>query len=310
MRKNIIYKLGLFSLLAAIMLGGCKKDDSQEQIEQEMRLLEQYLADNNITQEPTESGLYHITIIEGTGVTPTHDTWIDIEYTGMLIDGTVFATSDESTAETNSIVIEDFLYGPFRAQLGHIPMKGLNEGIKLMKVGEIAKFIIPSSLGLGGSASGNVSAYSTLIYIIELLEAFDDPAKHEQEKIWEYLKESEFENLDSTETGLYYIQEQEGTGPLFDDGDQVSVIYTGQFLDGREFDSNAGEEALTFMVPGEYLIPGWNEGIKLMRDEEDGILIIPYQLGYGQEGLLNEFGWVIVPPYMTLVYYMNTKKAS
>ena len=98
MRKNIIYKLGLFSLLAAIMLGGCKKDDSQEQIEQEMRLLEQYLTDNNITQEPTESGLYYIPIVEGTGMAPTQDTWIDIEYTGMLIDGTVFATSDENTA--------------------------------------------------------------------------------------------------------------------------------------------------------------------------------------------------------------------
>jgi FKBP-type peptidyl-prolyl cis-trans isomerase FkpA len=310
MRKNIIYKLGLFSLLATVMLGGCKKDDSQEQIEQEMRLLEQYLDDNNITEEPTESGLYHITIIEGTGVTPTHDTWIDIEYTGMLIDGTVFATSDESTAETNNIFIEDFLYGPFRTQLGHIPMKGLNEGIKLMKVGEIAKFIIPSTLGLGGSASANVPGYSTLIYTIELLEAFDDPAKHEQEKIWEYLKESEFENLDSTASGLYYIQEQEGNGPLFRDGDQVSVIYTGQFLDGREFDSNVGEEVLTFLVPGVYLIPGWNEGIKLMRDGEDGMLIIPYDLGYGKDGLQNEFGRVIVPPYMTLVYYMNTKKAS
>jgi len=310
MRKNIIYKLGLFSLLAAILLGGCKKDDSQEKIEQEMRLLEQYLADNNITQEPTESGLYYIPLVEGTGEAPTHGTWIEIEYTGMLIDGTVFATSDESTATVNSIFIEDFLYGPFRVQLGSIPMKGLNEGIKLMKVGEIAKLIIPSSVGLGGSASGNVPGYSTLIYTIELLEAFDDPAKHEQEKIWEYLKESEFENLDSTESGLYYIQEQIGTGPLFRDGDQVDVIYTGQFLDGRDFDSNVGEDALNFMVPGEYLIPGWNEGIKLMRDEEYGILIIPYDLGYGEEGLLNEFGWVVVPPYMTLVFYMNTKEAS
>jgi len=310
MRKNIIYKLGLFSLLASIMLGGCNKDDSQEQIEQEMRLLEQYLADNNITQEPTESGLYYIPLLEGTGVAPTKDTWIEIEYTGMLIDGTIFATSDENTAEVNNIFIEDFLYGPLRAQLGHIPMKGLNEGIKLMKVGGIAKLIIPSSIGLGGGASGEVPAYSTLIYTIELLEAFDDPAKHEQQKIWEYLRESEFENLDSLESGLYYTRENEGIGPLFDDGDRVSVIYTGQFLDGRDFDSNVGEEALTFMVPGEYLIPGWNEGIKLMRDEEDGILIIPYDLGYGEEGLRNEFGWVVVPPYMTLVFYMNTKKAS
>lgn len=308
MRKRINLKLGMIGMVTAILLGGCNEDNTQEQIENEKRLLEQYLADNNITQEPTESGLYYIPIVEGSGVTPTQDTWIDIEFTGMLIDGTVFSTSDENTAQMNNIFVEDYLYGPYRIQLGHIPMKGLNEGIKLMKVGEFAKFIIPSNLGRGGSSSGDVPAYSTLIYTIELLEAFDDPAIHEKEKIWEYLRESEFENLDSTASGLYYVQEQEGTGSLFSEGDHVSVIYTGQFLDGRDFDSNVGEEALTFIVPGEGLIPGWNEGIKLMRDGEDGILIMPYDLGYGMEGLTNEFGRVIIPPYMTLVYYMNTKE--
>lgn len=310
MRKRMIYKLGMFGMITAIMLGGCKKDDSQEQIQNEMKLLEQYLADNNITQEPTASGLYYIPIVEGTGMTPTQGTWIDIEYTGMLIDGTIFATSYEDIAESNNIFAEGFLYGPSRVQLGGIPMKGLNEGIKLMKVGEIAKFIIPSSIGLGGSSSGDVPSYSTLIYTIELLNAFDDPAQHEQEKIWEYLKESEFENLDSTASGLYYVQEQEGTGPLFNDGDMVSVMYTGQLLDGRDFDSNIGGEALTFMIPGEYIIPGWNEGIKLMRDGEIGILIIPYRHGYGEEGRLNEFGFVMIPPYSTLVFYLETNKGS
>ncbi|MEE9461345.1 MAG: FKBP-type peptidyl-prolyl cis-trans isomerase [Bacteroidales bacterium] len=310
MRKRMIYKLGLFGMMTAIMLGGCKKDDSQEQIAQEMRLLEQYLADNNITQEPTASGLYYIPIVEGTGMSPTHGTWIEIEYTGMQIDGTIFATSDESTADLHNIYFEEFLYGPFRVQLGNIPLKGLNEGIKLMKVGEIAKFILPSSLAMGGTASGNLPAYSTLIYNIELLEAFDDPVKHEQEKIWEYLKESEFENVDSTASGLYYIQEKAGTGLLFHDGDHVLITYTGQFLDGREFDSNVGEEALNFTFPGEYFIEGWTEGLKLMRDEEEGMLIIPYQLGYGQDGLINNSGTVAIPPYMTLVFYMKTNKAS
>jgi FKBP-type peptidyl-prolyl cis-trans isomerase len=310
MRKRIIFKLGMIGMVTVIMLGACKKDDSQEKIENEMRLLEQYLADNNITQEPTESGIYYIPIVEGTGVSPANLSWIEIEYTGMLIDGTVFSTSDEGTAILNNIYDEDFLYGPSRMQLGRIPVKGLNEGISYMKVGELAKFVIPSEMALGGNASGTLPGYSTLIYTIELLEAFDDPAKHEQEKIWEYLREGEFEIVDSTVSGLYYIQEKKGVGPLFREGDQVSVYYTGQFLDGRDFDTNIGGDALTFLVPGEYIIPGWNEGIKLMRDEEDGILIIPYDLGYGEDGSQDGFGRVIISPYMTLVYYMNTKKAS
>jgi FKBP-type peptidyl-prolyl cis-trans isomerase len=309
MRKRILIKLGMFSMISAIMLGGCKKDDTQEQIEKEMKLLEQYLADNNITQEPTESGLYYIPLVEGTGVSPESLDWIEIEFTGMLIDGTVFSSSYEETALFNNIYDEDYLYGPARMQLGQIPLRGLNEGIKLMKVGGVAKFIIPSSQALGGSGSSGVPAYSTLIYTVELLEAFDNPATHERQKIWEYLKESEFEMVDSLESGLYYIQEKQGVGPLFREGDRVSVFYTGQFLDGREFDTNIGEDALTFTIPGEYLIAGWNEGIKLMKDQEDGILIIPYHLAYGPDGRKNESGFTMIPPYMTLVYYMNSKKA-
>ena len=310
MRKRLILNFGIFVMIGAIMLSGCKKDNSQELIEQEQRLLEQYLADNNITQEPTASGLYYIPIVEGSGMSPAYDTWIEIEYTGMLIDRTVFATSDENQAQLHNIYIEDFLWGPSRLQLGHIPLKGLNEGIKLMKVGGIAKFILPSKVALGGTASGVIQSYSTLIYTIELLEAFDDPAKHEQQKIWSYLKEGEFENLDSTESGLYYIQEKEGTGQLFHNGDHVSVYYTGQFLDGREFDSNIGGDAFSFTLPGEYLIPGWNEGLQLMRDEEEGMLIIPYDLAYGKDGLLNSNNNVKIPPYMTLVYYIKASKTD
>ncbi len=310
MGNSLIFRFGKFAMIAAILLAGCKKDNIQELIEQEQRLLEQYLADNNVTQEPTASGLYYIPIVEGTGMAPVHDTWIEIEYTGMLIDGTVFATSDENKAELHNIYVEDFLWGPSRMQLGHIPLKGLNEGIKLMKVGGIAKFILPSKLAIGGTASGLIQSYSTLIYTIELLEAFDDPAKHEQEKIWAYLKEGGFENLDSTESGLYYIQEKAGTGQLFHNGDHISVYYTGQFLDGREFDSNNGEEVFSFTLPGEYLIPGWNEGLQLMRDEEAGMLIIPYDLAYGRDGLVNSSNHVKIPPYMTLVYYINASRSD
>jgi FKBP-type peptidyl-prolyl cis-trans isomerase len=61
------------------------------------------------------------------------------------------------------------------------------------------------------------------------------------------------------------------------------------------------------LIPDETLIEGWSEGVKLMRDEEDGILIIPYDLAYGQEGLKDANGNWIVPPYMTLVFYMSVE---
>jgi FKBP-type peptidyl-prolyl cis-trans isomerase len=310
MKKTGLTRYVILGMAMAISVAGCKEDNNDELIRQEMQLLQEYLANNNITQEPTESGLYYIPLVEGTGMQPTQNTWIDFEFTGMLIDGTIFATSDEGTAEEYNIGVEGQIYGPVRAKVGNLPLSGLREGLQLMKVGETAQLIIPSSLALGGSGSPDVPSYSTLIYTIELLDAFDDPAAHEQQKIWEYLAENQFDELDSTESGLYYIREKPGNGPVFRDGNVVAVTYSGQYLDGREFDTNVGSDPLTLMVPSDEYIEGWNEGIKLMRDQEEGILIIPYKLGYDKDGRKNQFGVEIIPPYTTLVYYMKTEKAS
>ena len=87
------------------------------------------------------------------------------------------------------------------------------------------------------------------------------------------------------------------------------VTYTGEFLDGREFDSNLGEDPLAVTIPNESFIPGWNEGLKLMRDQGDGMLIIPNDLAYGEEGLINQSGYTIIPPYMTLIFYLHTVEA-
>ena len=307
MRKIEVYKLGILGIMSALLLTGCKKDDSEEMIAQEMRLLQQYLVDNNITQEPTASGLYYVPIREGTGISPDEGTFIEIHYVGELIDGTVFTTSYQETAETNGINDTEFLYGPARLQLGYIGQAGLNEGIQLMKVGGKAMFILPSSVAMGGYSSGSVPAYSTLIYTIELLEAFDDPEKFEQEKIWDYLKEGAFDNVDSTESGLYYIRDSTGTGEFFLDGNEVKVFYTGKFLDGRVFDSNVGGEVFSVTLPDTYIIDGWNEGIKLMRNGEKGTLIIPYHLGYGQDGRYDQYGRVVIPPFMTLVFDLETE---
>ena len=310
MRKIEVFKLGILGIMSALLLTGCKKDNSEEMIAQEMRLLQQYLIDNNITQEPTASGLYYVPIREGTGISPDEGTFIEIHYVGELIDGTVFTTSYQETAETNGINDTEFLYGPARLQLGYIGQAGLNEGIQLMKVGGKAMFILPSSVAMGGYSSGSVPAYSTLIYTIELLEAFDDPEKFEQEKIWDYLKEGAFDNVDSTESGLYYIRDSIGTGEFFVDGNEVKVFYTGKFLDGRVFDSNVDGEVYSITLPDAYIIDGWNEGIKLMRNGEKGTLIIPYHLGYGQDGRYDQYGRVVIPPFMTLVFDLETELAE
>ena len=86
-----------------------------------------------------------------------------------------------------------------------------------------------------------------------------------------------------TTSGLQYMVLKEGTGAKPGPTDKVTVHYTGKLLDGTVFDSSVerGEPA-TFAVG--QVIPGWVEGLQLMREGSAYRLFIPSNLAYGPHG--------------------------
>ena len=96
-----------------------------------------------------------------------------------------------------------------------------------------------------------------------------------------YMKENKLK-AKPTESGLYYIETQKGTGEQAKSGDMVSVHYTGKLMDGTVFDSSVERgEPIDFQLGAGRVIKGWDEGIALMKVGGKGILIIPSKLGYG-----------------------------
>jgi FKBP-type peptidyl-prolyl cis-trans isomerase len=89
----------------------------------------------------------------------------------------------------------------------------------------------------------------------------------------------------TTSTGLKYIQLKAGNGIKPKDGQKLKVIYKGTLRDGKVFDSNVGAAPFKFTLGKKEVIPGWDEGFKLMSKGEKGILIIPSKLGYGKSGV-------------------------
>ncbi|MFC6996077.1 FKBP-type peptidyl-prolyl cis-trans isomerase [Rufibacter roseus] len=104
----------------------------------------------------------------------------------------------------------------------------------------------------------------------------------DDKKIQEYIKENKLD-AKKTESGIYYVITQPGTGANAKDGDTVSVKYKGTLLSGKEFDSSErnGGQPIEFPLGQNRVIKGWEEGIKQFNKGSKGILLIPSPQGYG-----------------------------
>ncbi len=295
--KNIL-SLSLV-LIIALLMSACSDNSDEELKENERRALEEYLIENNITVEPTASGLYFISTEEGDGIKPEGTDLVEIEYTGELVDGTVFGTTYDTVAAAEQMYDKSVIYGPLRFGLESL-LPGLQEGLAMINEGGSATLIVPSDIGLGSSTGSNIPPYSTLIYHIELIRVIQDPDAYETGLIQAFLDSNNIDKLASTDS-VYYVEEVAGEGAYITQGDLVSLNYTAYYLDGRVFD-RSGEEDYTFSYPGEYLIPGWNEGLLLMQKGSKGTLLIPYTKAYGAAGLVDQRGYTLVGPYMTILF--------
>lgn len=94
-------------------------------------------------------------------------------------------------------------------------------------------------------------------------------------------KNKEETGVKTTATGLQYKVEAEGSGPQPKDTDVVVVNFTGRTADGGEFDSTSkrGRPA-EFPIKG--VVPGWTEGLLMMKKGAKYTFYVPPNLGYGE----------------------------
>jgi len=106
-------------------------------------------------------------------------------------------------------------------------------------------------------------------------------------------------DIDTTDLGIYYIVQKEGTGPFPSEGDTCDMEYTGYFIDGSVFDTSHdhfpdGIWEFNFLEID--LISGFNDGIALLNKGAEIDMIVPSSLAYGPTGTSG------IPPYTTLLF--------
>ena len=112
------------------------------------------------------------------------------------------------------------------------------------------------------------------------------------------------EGVKETDSGLQYKVVEAGSGASPGPKDRVKVHYVGKLVDGKTFDSSRKRgEPVTFRV--DRVIPGWSEGLQMMKEGGRYKLFVPPDLGYGERG-----AGQTIPPNATLVFDVELLKVN
>lgn len=117
-------------------------------------------------------------------------------------------------------------------------------------------------------------------------------AEEDDQIIQEYIATHNL-NATKTESGLYIVIENQGTGAGCSGFSDVTVSYSGYFTNGSVFDESDAQ-GITFNLAG--VIQGWHEGIPYFKEGGNGKLLIPSALGYGPNGTGG------IPPNSVLIF--------
>ena len=122
----------------------------------------------------------------------------------------------------------------------------------------------------------------TLVFVfISCSDKTDTSFEPETEQdIIQYIEDNNL-NATRSNSGLYYVINNEGSGARPTSTSNVTVDYKGYFLDGVVFDES-NSNGISFRL--NEVIQGWTEGITYFKEGGNGILLVPYNLGYGESG--------------------------
>ncbi|XP_008312025.1 peptidyl-prolyl cis-trans isomerase FKBP9 [Cynoglossus semilaevis] len=191
--------------------------------------------------------------------------FVRYHFNGTLLDGTVFESSYIRKQTQNSLVGEGWL------------IKGMDEGLLGMCVGEIRNIVIPPFKAYGEKGSGTeIPPQATLVYNVLLVDIHNPKDNISIEN--QVVPES------CTRKSVV--------------GDYMRYHYNGTFLNGETFDTSYQRNSTynTYIGMG-YVIAGMDQGLLGICVGERRRVIIPPHLAYGEQGAGN-----VIPPSTVLVF--------
>ena len=169
---------------------------------------------------------------------------------------------------------------PASILIGENPVpRAWHEGLVGAQLGTRRVIIAPPSFAFGDASTATIPTKSTLGYEIDILR---------------------IDKKDST-PAVEIMEVAPGKGEPVASGDEVSIHYTGTFLNGVKFDSSRDRSTpFKFQTGAGRVIKGFDIGVAGMRPGEKRKVTIPYTQAYGPTGAGG-----VIPPYATLIFHLE-----
>jgi peptidylprolyl isomerase len=181
-----------------------------------------------------------------------------VHYTGWLTDGTLFDSSKTRGQ-------------PFEVPVGQgRVIKGWDEALQLMTVGERVKLTLPPELAYGDRGVGAIPANATLIFEIELLDVVSMPQ----------FPEAHADKTTTTATGLKYEVLAQGAGPQVETTKAVEFRYALWNTSKKLLDFGRNVKTTLDNVPYDFI----KEGLPLMKQGSIYRFEVPPELCFKEVG--------------------------
>lgn len=275
----------VFYAVIALSLTSCLNDDgSNSKLNEEVKLIDDYLASNGITDDvlyDNYNGI-RVHVHEYGQKAPPHDGQeVTINYVGKLFsNGAVFAS------------------GLITDKVQNLAPYGLELTVRSMMTGSNVTAYVPSSSGFGSSGANGVPGDAILVYDIFLANTERTPTEQAQFEtdsaaIAQYIDDNSLD-LEYRTGDVWMAVDQSGIGPYPNPYSVVTLDYKLSFLSDPNtvFDQGTLTERPIFeLIDGfKVVMPTLNEGAKAR-------FILPSILGYGSNGTSGG-----IPPNAILVY--------
>ena len=200
-------------------------------------------------------------------------------------------------------IMHSFGIEPVEMQYGEeFISAGFNEALGMVSEGGTMRFVLPSELAFDSVGyESHIDPYTPLVVLLKMNSVMDKATYDKKMEALQAQKEAEAKRLMSleqktmedylkangiteqpTESGLVIIRKEEGTGPVAQWGDEVTVHYVMSNLKGELLESSYEyEHPVTFKIGNNEMLPAIEEAVMTMSKGSKVSLVSPSALAFG-----------------------------